>query len=258
MKILLTGASGYLGSSIHKELGNRFDITPLSRTDLDLTDTFQVYKFFKQKYFDVIIHTAISGVKHIRENDICDLDNNIQMYYNLMQHANFGKFINIGSGAETHLQDTMYGLSKHIIRTSLLNKSTTYNLRVFSVFDEYDLSTRFIKKNIINYINKRPIHVFNNKRMDFFYMKDFIKLLEYYITSSSELQREIDCVYAEPKWLTDVAELINNQSSYKVEIEILSEEHKPDYIGVHSDVGITYDGLDKGIEVVYNKLLLNF
>lgn len=259
MNVLLTGGSGYLGRSIQKHFKDLVNLTTLTRNELDLTKFEDVRSYFQHKYFDVVIHTAISGVSRIKLNEVRDLDTNLQMYYHLMEHReHFGKFINIGSGAELYLQNTMYGLSKHVIRTSLLDKSNVYNMRVFSVFDENELDTRFIKSNIIRYIRKKPIYIFNDKRMDFFYMKDFIKLLEYYLKTEIELPKEIDCVYKESKLLTEVATIINRLASYEVEVSILSSLQEPDYIGNYSNMDICFEGLDKGIQAVYNKLLLNF
>ena len=146
------------------------------------------------------------------------------MYYNLLRNQkHYNKFINFGSGAELLMKDTPYGLSKHIIRESIKLKPNYYNLRIFGVFDENELNTRFIKANIKRYINKQPIEIYQNKFMDFFYMKDLVSLVKFYIFNNN-LKKEINCTYSETLTLLDIANYINTLSDYKVEIPNLVKD----------------------------------
>ena len=54
------------------------------------------------------------------------------------------------------------------------NKDNFYNVRIFAVFDENELESKFVKTNIRHYINKENIEIIQNKYMDFFYMEDLI------------------------------------------------------------------------------------
>ena len=71
---------------------------------------------------------------------------NLSMYYNLYANRNkFSRFINFASGAEIHDPDSPYGRSKKIIRDSVSDKNNFFNLRIYGLFDENELDTRFIK-----------------------------------------------------------------------------------------------------------------
>ena len=159
MKILITGSNGYIAQSIINSFNHKYEIIGLSRYDADLTVSNDVDNFFKKhKFFDVIIHTAITGGSRLVVENSDVIDKNLNMYYNLLNHREkYNKFISLGSGAELYHTNTPYGLSKKVIHESILDKQNFYNIRIFGLFDENELPTRFIKSNIIRYIKKESM-----------------------------------------------------------------------------------------------------
>jgi nucleoside-diphosphate-sugar epimerase len=252
MNILITGGNGYLATALKRMTSS--EITVVTRQDLDLRSSVEVNRFFSDKYFDVVIHTAIDGGSRLRVDTMSIMDNNLRMYYNILDNQHkFDRFISIGSGAELYQINTAYGLSKHVIRQSMLENSICYNIRVFAVFDENELPTRFIKSNINRYIKKEPILIHQNKQMDFFYMDDFINVMEYYITEKTP-PKEFNCTYDYSYSLLDVANKINMLSDYKVSIDIEKPEMGVKFSGEPNNIKFNYVGLDEGIQRVYNKL----
>lgn len=256
MNILITGANGYVGSNLYRYLNNKYQITTITRQDFDLINREQTKNWFNGKFFDVIIHTAIKGGSRLKEDDCSILDDNINMYYNLLsckQHYN--KFINIGSGAEIYNPNSFYGLSKKIINTSALQKNNFYTLRIYGLFNEYELSSRFIKNSINNYINKNKITIHKNKMMDFIYFQDFLQIIIRYI-EDAELPKDIDCVYAKKYSLLDIANLINKLDSYRVDIDMADSVLDYDYIGkaTPSNICSNFIGLEQGIINSYRKI----
>jgi len=253
VKILITGGNGYISKSLYNSLKNVYDVVTLSRDDFDLRDQFETIKYFSNKYFDTVIHCAVSGGSRLRQDTINDMDNNLQMYYNLLNCKNkFGKLIHFGSGAEITQPETPYGLSKRVITKSILEQKNFYNIRIFAVFDENELDARFIKGNIKRYVNKEPIIIHQDKFMDFFYMKDLVSLVDYYIQSEN-LPKEIDCSYQQSYSLFDIANMINNLDTHKVHITFNQNEMGEKYCG-NSNILLNYIGLEEGIKQVYNKL----
>ena len=252
MKILITGKNGYIGKSIHSYLHAKYDITTVGRQDFDLTDPFETIKFFSDKTFDVVIHTAVVGGSRLKSEESSIIDQNLKMYYNLLDQQNrYTKFISFGSGAEGHL-NTPYGLSKFIINQSIKDKPNFYNIRIFGVFDENELDTRFIKANIKRYINKEALQIFEDKMMDFIYMKDLITLVEHYI-NNDDSPKEIDCMYLGNKsYLSDIAGIINKLDDYKV--PILTGKNTSSYVGHYHPLNLDFIGLEQGIKETYNKL----
>jgi len=253
MKILITGGNGYIAKSLHSVLKDKYNVTFITRQDFDLTDSFETLKYFSNKYFDVVIHCAVSGGSRLKQETWSDMDSNLKMYYNLLNCKDkFNKLIHFGSGAETNSPESPYGLSKRVIAKSMLEQDNFHNIKIFGVFDENELDTRFIKGNIKRYINKEPILIHQDKHMDFFYMKDLISLVDYYINNDN-LPKQIDCSYVGLYKLSKIADMINNLDDYKVDVIIENKGMTLSYYGV-ANVLIDFIGLKEGIKEVYNKL----
>ena len=169
MKILITGVNGYIGKSLYNSLKDKHNVVGVNRNDFDLTKSREVNNFFDQGCYDTIIHCAIKGGSRLKQDHWDIMDDNLKMYYNLLANKScFSKFIHFGSGAELYNKEEPYGYSKNTIRKSILEKNHFYNLKIFAIFDENELDTRFIKANIIRYINKEPIQIHQDKYMSFF------------------------------------------------------------------------------------------
>ena len=253
MKILITGGDGYIASSLFEHLNKYHDVLVINRQNFDLKSNHSTKIFFSDKFFDVVIHCAVKGGSRLKDDLWSDMDDNLIMYYNLLENSSrFNKFIHFGSGAELYSISSPYGLSKHVIRQSILEKDRFFNLRIFAVFDENELDTRFIKTNIRRYINKEPMEVYQDKYMDFIYMKDLIKIINYYIDNEN-LPKEINCTYNTTYSLTKITQIINNLDYHKVNV-IEKGNRGVDYIGNGIPLSIDFIGLEKGIREVYEKL----
>jgi len=253
-KILITGGNGYIAQSLFKNL-IEYDVVSITRQNFDLTNRKATDEWFSDKHFDVVIHTAVKGGNRLtRDQDGSEIFyQNLQMFYNLYYNKHkFDKLIHFGSGAEKGNPSDSYGLSKKIIYDLTKNITNFYNIRIFAVFDENELERRFIKANIKRYINKEPIIIHQNKYMDFFYMKDLISLVKYYIDNSSP-PKMIECSYREKYTLFKIANIINNLNDYKVPIKVLDSSEGNPYIGT-TVPNLELIGLEKGIKEVYNKL----
>jgi nucleoside-diphosphate-sugar epimerase len=256
MKILITGGNGYIAKSIYSYLYSKHDITLLTRDNLNLLHKHEVENYFSDKYFDLVIHTAVSGGNRLFQDEPNVVSSNLLMYDNLMCYRNkFNRLIHFGSGAEDKA-DGYYGFSKHIINQLMRLDPKSVNIKVYAVFDENELDTRFIKGNILRYINREDIVIHQDKKMDFFYMKDLISLVEWLINQREDEFpiQEINCSYLEKTTLTQVAEMINSLSDYKVNIKIENKKQGEDYCNIHPIMPFNLIGLEQGIKETYNKL----
>jgi nucleoside-diphosphate-sugar epimerase len=252
MRILITGGNGYIAKSLYNTLKDKYDVVSITRQDFDLTDQFETSKYFLNKYFDVVIHCAVSGGSRLKQETWRDMDDNLKMYYNLLNCRNrFEKLIHFGSGAETNAPETPYGISKRVIANSISEINNFYNIKIFGVFDENELDTRFIKGNIKRYINKESMIIYQDKFMDFFYMKDLISLVDYYI--NNDAPKQIDCSYTGLYRLSEIANMINDLDNHKVDVQIKEEGMTMSYYGI-ANVLLNFVGLKEGIKEIYNKL----
>jgi GDP-L-fucose synthase len=259
MKILITGGNGYVGSALKNALSTHDVYAPTS-VFVNFTRSEDVDSYFKtHKHFDIVIHCAVRGGSRLRIDDWSVMDDNLKMYYNLLSNRDcFDKFINIGSGAELFDFLKPYGMSKRVISESIYNKDNFYNIRVFGVFDENELDTRFIKSNIKRYINRQPMEIHENKLMDFMYMEDLVSIIKHYITSNNP-PKETNCCYETVFTLAQISSIINLLGDYKVDVNVEKQidctSYKP-YIGTPTHpLAINYIGLVEGITKTYKKLV---
>ena len=130
MKILITGANGFIGRNLATSLESEHEVTKLTHQMVDLADREAVNEFFKGKSFDVVLHCAMVGGRRYITDGPEVLYKNLAMFYNLLAHQDrFGKLINFGSGAEldrhnninkdSYFKDAYpldhYGMAKNII-----------------------------------------------------------------------------------------------------------------------------------------------
>jgi nucleoside-diphosphate-sugar epimerase len=254
MKILITGGNGYVASSLYQALKQNHDITSTNRLTLDLTNRQTVDEFFTAVYFDAVIHCAIQGGSRLKKDDDISAYNNITMFHNLLENKNrYGKLINIGSGAEIYASNTPYGYSKKVINSVIQEIQDFYTLRVFNVFDENEPTTRFIKSSIQKSLKNEFIEIHQNKYMDFFYMKDFIKIVEHYLLND-DLEKEINCVYETKNSLFDVALIIKKLANIQSGILFNESGMAVPYVGNFKNIGLDFVGLEFGIKEVIEKL----
>ena len=267
--ILITGSNGYIARNIAKNF-SEFNLTLVNRSQLNLLNAKLVKNFFEHKYFDAVIHTATSGGSRLKEDNSDVFFENCTMHQNILDNAcSFEKYISFGSGAELDRRYDIdssvdiksafpidpYGMSKNFITKSGILYPHFHNIRIFNVFNEDELFTRMIKANIINYINKKPIIIHQDKWMDFFYMDDLCEILKFVINSNTN-QKTINCSYAEKYKLSDIAKIINQLSDYKVDIIINDQKIGLNYYGDYNlhlfDIDLI--GLHLGIRKTYEKI----
>ncbi len=88
--------------------------------------------------------------------------------------------------------------------------------------------------------------------MDFFYIKDLISLIDYYINNIN-LPKQTDCSYAGLYKLSEIASMINELDEHKVDVKIEQKGMALSYYGI-ANVMIDFIGLKEGIKEVYNPL----
>ena len=231
MKILVTGSKGYIAKKIIKSLPSS-EVEGINRDNFDLLDKNKTNNFFKNKKFDVVIHTAIQGGTRLKSENNETFYNNLKMFYNIIDNKkSFKKFISLGSGAEIYNKDSFYGFSKKIINDIILTNKNFFNIRIYGIFDHDEWDTRFIKSNILRYINKEKMIIHQDKFMDFYHIDDFLHIIKNIIYNSNCNNKIEECCYEQKYKLSDIANIINNLGDYKVDIEIQNEGFGSPYIG---------------------------
>lgn len=200
-RILITGGDGFLAKSFYEKLLGDYEIISCNRLLLDLNDSTAVLAYLKMGNFDVIIHTATydAAPQYSLKDKNKVLENNLRMFFNIVRcDGYFGKLIYFGSGAEfnrkqwkpkmkesyfdQHVPVDQYGYSKYIMTKHALLNSNIVNLRLFGVFGEYDdWRYRFIPNACCYAVNELSINIHRNSRVDFLYIDDLVKVVQWAI-----------------------------------------------------------------------------
>ncbi len=130
------------------------------------------------------------------------------MFYNILHSMSKNcQMLSFGSSSQfkqNGIPTDSYSFSKRVLTDLILY----YQLKMFqiwNVFSKNERKTRFIKSAIINYIENKLITIYNNKKFDFFYIKDLLNLIDNQITSQDSPNGIINYVYKPIRKLSDVA-----------------------------------------------------
>lgn len=275
MNILVTGANGFIGSSIIAQLSNKYTFFKGTRNTIDLYSLESIDKYITSNKIDGVIHCAIEGGKRLKIDEPISFYNNLLMYKNLSSF-NYSFFINLASGAEfdrrfeinNKNEDEInnstpidyYGLSKNII-SSLSNQKLNYiNLRIFGCFYHNELETRFIKANILKYLQNKSMIIHQDKYMDFIYLEDLCNVIDYCISNSPKY-KDINMSYLTKYKLSDIAHYINNLTNKKVPIIIENSNMGLSYTGNGeklNNLNIKIKNLVPGIQECYDRLAYEY
>lgn len=272
-RILITGSNGYIAQSLWKRIDKtKYKVQGMFREDCDLLNT-QAVKWYLRAHepFDYLIHCATQGGSRLKQDskDVCF--NNILMVENLINNRTywnvekrewvhtFDKMLFFSSGAELDRKKSLepYGLSKRHITNMLKNMDFTTIHRLWNVFDQDQLSTRFIKSSILNYINHKPIVIYEDQPFDFFHADDLFHQVEDWLENKPQF-KIVNCTYFNRYYLSEIAKFINTLSNYEVPIIIQKvKAHNEGYTCHSKYCRMPFQGLEERIKQTYQKIKEN-
>ncbi len=251
MNILVTGGTGYIGSSVVNHLiSNGHTVKYPSRKQCDFVNNNSVNTYFSLYNFDFVIHCASDGRNYLNYKNT-SLYNNIIMLYNILENKQkYNKLLTFGSGGQYRGLENIdpYDLSKRVIFDIVDKYEFLYCIDIWNIFDQNQRQTRFIKSNLKRYINKQPMIVYNDMKFDFFHMKDFLNIVNTYIDGINTHKHSY-CAYNNKRSLVEISNYINTLSDYTVPIYINKQEVLQDYT---SELRCDYDNLYFYIKKTYD------
>jgi len=275
MNILITGGNGNIAKIIRNNLSSYYNITNLSRTELNVYNFNEVKNYLEKNNFDILVHTAILGGRRTKDESNDTTHINLVMMENLLKFSHKFKMIINFDSAAIYDRDTdilnrkeddlftvpsdYYGLSKYVIYQRSLLYNNFFNFRIFNIFHPNEEKDRFIKSCFISKKNNNPITIFEDKYFDFVYEDDFIKVIKYYfdnINNQEKLEKTINICYKEKYKLSDIASLIIGNNS---EIIINKSNSNNNYSGDNSIINklnINLLGLEESLKIYSSKVIL--
>lgn len=248
-RLLITGSTGFIARNIIETLKSKYDLIYPDRKELDLLNTINVEQFFKNGgIFDLVIHCAfIGGPRKFKDTPQTFMDNSIIFFNLIRNNTYFKRLINLGSGAEYGKQESLknvtenkfdkllpetadyYGFCKYMIAKYIERSDNFINLRLFGVYGKYeDLTLRFISNSICKSILNMPIIINKNVYFDYLYIKDFIKILDYFI-NHKPIYKSYNVGRGKPIDLITITNKINKIATKKSPIKILSKGFANEY-----------------------------
>ena len=262
MRILITGANGFIGRHLVEGLAEEHSVTSLTREDFSLLNREAVNEFFSTNSFDVVLHAAFVGGDPAYESTDWTHENLLMVYSLLANKHKFRYFISFGSGAELR-EDSFptkpYALSKNVIARLLEPLPYAYNLRVYGCFGFDEPERRFFRSNIKRNIKDLPMEITQNKLFSTIYVNDLVEIVLYYIhfLDKKDLPKTLDCCYDITYDLYSMAEMINEHSQKQSEITALNLTLGEDYVGNGAPLAklkIPFKGLEAGIAETIRKI----
>ena len=273
MKILITGGNGNIANIIKKNLFTDFDITSINRDNFDILQLNELEKYLSDKYFDILIHTAIKGGRRTKEENEKIVYQNLLMFENLLKFSyKFKLIINFDSGAIYNrstdinnrkeeelitIPNDYYGFSKYLIYKRSLEYQNIINFRIFNIFHINEENDRFIKSCFLSKKNQTKLQIFQDKYFDFIYEDDFIKIIKYYINNYDNLNlnlpKTINLSYINKYKLSTIANMIINNNEL---IEIIDNDCKLNYCGdgkLLNDINMQLDGFEESLKKYNDK-----
>ena len=236
MKILITGSDGFLGKEFTKYFSKEHEVISMNRVGLDVSVEEQVMAFFQDNEVDAILHTAFVGGKRTQPDDFLGLCQNLLSHKNLILHKKKSQLLFcFGSGAAYDRASTIrgvkeddllsccpfdyYGMAKNIISRDILTRTgqNVYDFRLFGCFGKEEEDSRFIKSALRNINQGKPVVINKNMLLDFFYVKDLCKVIDYYLLNHSQnLPQCMNMVYTEKYTLKDIVERLSPNNAISI------------------------------------------
>lgn len=275
-RILLTGGNGFIGKNIQESfLGEKYEIIAPRSFELNLLDKNAVEEYFQDKYFDVIIHSAVKP-GHRNANDLTSLfESNLTMFENLVNNkTKFSKFINLGSGAiydttkditDVKEEDRFknkgtkeHDLCKYVIGEKIEKLDNFVDLNIFGIFGKYeDYEIRFISNAICKSLFDLPITLRQNRRFSYLYIDDLMPILDCFIEKNKFNYKSYNIVPDKHVELLELAQIVKKISGKNIDIQVAQEGFGLDYTGNNSRLKkefpqIKFTDIQQSVSSLYN------
>ena len=280
MKILITGASGFVGRNVKEYLENKYETYTPDSTELNCLDEDAVKKYLDKHRFDIVFHFASYGDSVDKSKDGTHiLDYNLRIFLNFSMNAHlYGKMFYTGSGAEydkrypiskvtenewgSHIPVDAYGLMKFSINEMIEKSDNIYNFRLFGIFGKYEhYPIKFISLACCKAIKGLPLAMRQNVYFDYLWVDDFCRMVEYFLEHDPKYHT-YNMVSGSRISLQEICEIVLRVSGKQLPIYVCKEGLGNEYTAssqrfLEECTDFKYTPIEKAIENLYDWYLKN-
>jgi GDP-L-fucose synthase len=155
-----------------------------------------------------------------------------------------------------HLPADELGFSKYIAAKHIEQSEKIVELRIFGVFGKYeDYTIRFISNMICKAIFDLPLTMRQNRKFDYIYIDDFIRVLDYFINNDGNY-KAYNITPDQSIELYAIAKRVLSISEKKMPIEVAREGIGVEYSGDNSRLrgeikNLQFTLIDQAIQQLY-------
>lgn len=243
-RVLITGASGFVGRNLTEALSGRYHIFAPTHKELELLDYDQTERYISEHQIDVVIHAAVHvPMIHGAEKEFF---RDMQMFSNLEKiSGRLEKVLYFGSGAEFDkrfdirmapedafgrtIPTSEYGLAKYTMNKIARGSKNIYNLRLFGIFGKYELwNIKFLSNLCCKAVFGLPLTVRKECWFDFLYVDDLPEIVTWFIENAPQFH-DYNVCHGQEYRLTELAELVRKVSGKDLPLTLLSSDRNLDY-----------------------------
>ncbi len=246
-RVLLTGATGFIGRNILPQLRARYHVVAPSRAELDLLDASATKRFLSVERFDAVVNLAAPTGHNPLDKPGELFERSLRVFTSLAVCSGlYGKMIQIGSGAEygkhraltsvreedfgDELPRDAYGLSRYLMSELAESYHNIVHLRLFGCYGPTDPPHKLVPSIIRCACEEDRIVLNQECWFDFLYVEDIADVLIHFIENGGAHRAYNLCSGSRVR-ISSIAEEVCKQMGVKKEIMFTKEGFNLEYTG---------------------------
>jgi GDP-L-fucose synthase len=273
MKVLVTGAGGFLGRNLAESLGQQYQVCAPSREELDLRDEVAVREYLVHHRFDAVVHAATVRANRRIGAPPGLMQENCRMFFNLVRNPGlFGKLLFMSSGAvydrraplarvaescfDCRVPADPYGFSKYLCAHHVSSSANLFELRLFGIFGPYeDWEIRFLSNACCRAVWDLPVLLKKNVRFDYLDVADLAKVTRWFIEGEPR-HRAYNVCTGRAVELVALARKVVQSSGKRLDVVVRDPGLGAEYSGDNRRLleelpGFQFRSLDDSIQALY-------
>jgi UDP-glucose 4-epimerase len=227
MKLLITGASGFIGRNLAEHLASHYDVVAPSSAELNLMDAAAIRGYLCAHRFDVVLHTATTRSNRRVGAPADLLDRNCRMFFNLARNAGlFGKMISFGSGAEYDRRDLPSRVKEDYFDTFV--PADAYGFSKYICAKYIERTVRFISNACCRALKGLPIVIRQDVVFDYLYVQDLARIISWFIEHETR-HMAYNVARGKGVALSELARIVASVSGHNPQIMVRQPGLAPEY-----------------------------